>query len=75
MYTAKKRIVVNGRLAAYEGEVMEDEEAVRRGIVPEAKKPTRRKAKATAKGKKAAEAEEPETVTEEPEEAAEAEEE
>lgn len=51
MFTSKKRVIRNGFLVAFEGEVMSDEEAAARGLLdpePEEKlkaKPTRRKAK------------------------------
>lgn len=51
MFTSKKRVIRNGFLVAFEGEVMSDEEAAKRGLLdpePEEKlkaKPTRRKAK------------------------------
>lgn len=35
MFTAKERITINGRLAAYEGETMTDEEAAKRGLLAE----------------------------------------
>ena len=62
MFTSKKRVIRNGFLVAFEGEVMSDEEAAARGLLdpePEEKpkaKTTRRKAKP-----------EPEDVPEEPE--------
>lgn len=51
MFTSKKRVIRNGFLVAFEGEVMSDEEAAARGLLdpePEEKpkaKTTRRKAK------------------------------
>lgn len=51
MFTSKKRVIRNGFLVAFEGEVMSDEEAAARGLLdpePDEKlkaKPTRRKAK------------------------------
>lgn len=51
MFTSKKRVIRDGYLIAFEGEVMSDEEAVARGLLdpePEEKpkaKTTRRKAK------------------------------
>lgn len=45
-YTSPKRVERNGRLVAFEGEVMTMDEAVRRGLVKDAKP------KAPAKGKK-----------------------
>lgn len=51
MFTSKKRVIRDGYLIAFEGEVMSDEEAAARGLLdpePEEKlkaKPTRRKAK------------------------------
>lgn len=54
MFTSKKRVIRNGFLVAFEGEVMSDEEAAKRGLLdpePEQKpkaKSTRRKAKPKA---------------------------
>lgn len=48
MFTSKKRVIRNGYLVAFEGEVMSDEEAAKRGLLEEEKpkpKATRRKAK------------------------------
>lgn len=51
MYTSKERVIRDGYLIAFEGEVMSDEEAAKRGLLdpePEQKpkaKSTRRKAK------------------------------
>lgn len=51
MFTSKKRVIRDGYLIAFEGEVMSDEEAAARGLLdpePEEKpkaKTTRRKAK------------------------------
>lgn len=51
MFTSKKRVIRNGFLVAFEGEVMSDEEAAARGLLdpePEEKpkaKTTRRKPK------------------------------
>lgn len=51
MFTSKKRVIRNGFLVAFDGEVMSDEEAAARGLLgpePEEKpkaKTTRRKAK------------------------------
>lgn len=52
-YTSPKRVERDGRLVAFEGEVMTMDEAVQRGLV-KAEKPK----KAPAKGKPAAEAKE-----------------
>lgn len=68
MFTSKKRVIRNGFLVAFEGEVMSDEEAAKRGLLdpePEEKpkpKTTRRKAKP-----KAVEAEEDEEYDEDEE--------
>lgn len=68
MFTSKKRVIRNGFLVAFEGEVMSDEEAAARGLLdpePEEKpkaKTTRRKAKP-----KAVEAEEDEEYDEDEE--------
>ena len=35
MFTSNKRVIRNGYLVAFEGEVMSDEEAERRGLVGE----------------------------------------
>lgn len=54
MYTSKERVIRDGYLIAFEGEVMSDEEAAKRGLLdpePEQKpkaKSTRRKAKPKA---------------------------
>lgn len=59
MYTSTKRVTRDGRLVAYKGETMSDDEARERGLLKEEKpkgKATRRKAKP-----------EPEDATEEPE--------
>ncbi|MEE0635636.1 hypothetical protein [Adlercreutzia sp.] len=54
MYTSKERVIRDGYLIAFEGEVMSDEEAAKRGLLdpePEQKpkaKNTRRKAKPKA---------------------------
>lgn len=54
MYTSKERVIRDGYLIAFEGEVMSDEEAAKRGLLdpePEQKpkaKSTRRKAKSKA---------------------------
>lgn len=54
MYTSKERVIRDGYLIAFEGEVMSDEEATKRGLLdpePEQKpkaKSTRRKAKPKA---------------------------
>lgn len=54
MYTSKERVIRDGYLIAFEGEVMSDEEAAKRGLFdpePEQKpkaKSTRRKAKPKA---------------------------
>lgn len=39
MYTSKKRVIRDGYLIAFEGEVMTDDEAVARGLVETEKKP------------------------------------
>ena len=68
MFTSKKRVIRNGFLVAFEGEVMSVEEAAKRGLLdpePDEKpkpKSTRRKAKP-----KAAEAEEDEDYDEDEE--------
>lgn len=68
MYTSKERVIRDGYLIAFEGEVMSDEEAAARGLLdpePEEKpkaKTTRRKAKP-----KAVEAEEDEEYDEDEE--------
>lgn len=54
MYTSKERVIRDGYLIAFEGEVMSDEDAAKRGLLdpePEQKpkaKSTRRKAKPKA---------------------------
>lgn len=54
MFTSKKRVIRNGFLVAFEGEVMSDKEAAKRGLLdhePDEKpkpKTTRRKAKPKA---------------------------
>lgn len=54
MYTSKERVIRDGYLIAFDGEVMSDEEAAKRGLLdpePEQKpkaKSTRRKAKPKA---------------------------
>lgn len=54
MYTSKERVIRDGYLIAFEGEVMSDDEAAKRGLLdpePEQKpkaKSTRRKAKPKA---------------------------
>lgn len=68
MFTSNKRVIRNGFLVAFEGEVMSDEEAAKRGLLdpePDEKpkpKTTRRKAKP-----KAVEAEEDEEYDEDEE--------
>lgn len=47
MYTSENRVIRDGYLIAFEGEVMSDEDAAARGLVDEAKpKRAKRKAKA-----------------------------
>ena len=45
-YTSPKRVERDGRLVAFEGEVMTMDEAASRGLVKEAKAPRKRTAKA-----------------------------
>lgn len=48
MFTSNKRVIRDGYLVAFEGEVMSDEEAAKRGLLDEEKpksKATRRKPK------------------------------
>ncbi len=56
MFTAPKKIIVDGRLAAYEGEVMLEETAKKRGIdVEKFTTPAVAKAKASKPARKAEE--------------------
>ncbi len=46
MYTSEKRVIKDGYLVAFEGEVMSDEDAVARGLVNPTKAEPKPKAKA-----------------------------
>lgn len=47
MFTSDKRVVRDGRLIAFEGEVMSDEEAEARGLTIQPKRPRKKPAAKT----------------------------
>lgn len=52
MYTSKERVIRDGYLVAFEGEVMSDEDAAARGLlVPEEDKPKRKASRRKTKTK------------------------
>lgn len=65
MFTSKKRVIRDGYLVAFEGEVMTDDEAVARGLVKTEKKPRAKTPQRGTKTKAKAEPAEGEAVEEE----------